>query len=465
MNITICGAAGGEVTGSCYLIETNKHKVLVDCGMFQGRGGGDARNRDLGPVIAADLDAIVLTHAHLDHCGRLPILAQRGLKCPIFTTPATVDFATLIMLDGAKIQEGDAERENRYRRLEHRPLVAPLYTEQDVQKLAPLIREVPYDHRREIVSGVEIRLVDAGHILGSASVEMTIREPGAAERTVVFSADVGRWNSPILRDPTPLDAADLVFLESTYGDRDHRSMGDTVTEFQRIIHDSVWAKEKILIPAFAMGRTQQILYYLAELFRRGTVPRVPVFLDSPMAIKATELYLKHASLFDTQAKTLADSRQFHDDLRSLQFLNTGEESRELNDRQEPCIIIAGSGMCDGGRIVHHLRHNLWRRGVSVIMVGFATSGSLGHALITGQKEVQIHRRNIPVRASIHTLGGFSGHAGQSELLRWFEPLAKSKPIVLLTHGEDAQRRTLAAKLNEKWGIVAGVPRINEVVTL
>jgi len=466
MQITLCGASGGEVTGSCYLVETAKAKVVVDCGMFQGHGhNDDPTNRDFGPMNPAQLTAAVLSHAHLDHCGRFPLLARRGLNCPIYATPATVDFATLILEDSTKIQEADNARDNRYRRIEGRPLIEPLYDRADAAGLIPLVRAVPYNQLREIAQGISIRFIDAGHILGSASIEMLIEEDGQRRR-VLFSADVGRWGVPLLRDPTPFEgAADLLFLESTYGDRDHRSNEETVAEFQQVIHDAVWAREKILIPAFALGRTQQILYHLAEMMRGGKMPEFPIFLDSPMAIKATELYIKHQALFDAEASELAGRRQISLDLRNLRYLQTGEESRSLNDLEGCAVIIAGGGMCDGGRIVHHLKHNLWRKGVSVVMVGYAARGSLGRKLIDGWKEVQIHRQMIPVRATIHTLGGFSGHAGQNELLRWFEPLAQFKPRVMLTHGEDPQRTKLAAKLKEKYAIEAELPAKYQVVTL
>jgi metallo-beta-lactamase family protein len=467
MRITLCGAAGGEVTGSSYLVETSKAKVLVDCGAFQGHGAkDDISNADLGPIIPASLDAVVLTHAHLDHCGRFPLLAHRGLKCPIFATPATVDFAMLVIEDSVKIQEGDAARENIYRRKEGKPLVEPQFTREDAAKLPPLVRAAPYQAWTQIAPGISIRFTDAGHILGSAHVEMVI-EDGGNKRTVMFSGDIGRWDTPFLRDPTPPVGvkADLVFMESTYGDRDHRSQEETVKEFREIIHAAIWAKEKILIPSFAIGRTQQVLLHLAEMIRTGTLPEFPIYLDSPMAIKATELYKKHQELFDTESAELAGHRQFSKDLRNLQCLETPADSQSLNDKQLCCVVIAGGGMCEGGRIVHHLRHNLWRTGVSVVMVGYASSGTLGRALIDGAKEVQIHRRTVPVRASIHTLGGFSAHAGQTELLRWFEPLAASRPPVYLVHGEDMQRKALAAKLQERFGVTAHLPAKLETVEI
>ena len=458
MRITTCGASGGEVTGSCYLIETSRAKVLLDCGAFQGNGyRDDDYNANLGPVVPASLDAAVLTHAHLDHCGRFPILARRGLRCPIYATPATVDFATLVIEDSTKIQESDTARENTYRKREGKPLIEPLFTRDDSAKLPPLVRAVQYHTWTPIAPGISIRFTDAGHILGSSHVEMTIEDQGV-KRTVVFSGDIGRWNTPFLCDPSLLKSApDMVFLESTYGDRDHRSQDETVKEFRTIIQEAIWARQKILIPAFAIGRTQQVLFHLAEMVRAGTLPEFPIYLDSPMAIKATQLYKKHQDLFDHESAALARNRQFSRDLRNLNYLESVQDSQSINDREECCIVIAGGGMCEGGRIVHHLRNNLWRKGVSVVMVGFASHGTLGRALIDGASEVHIHRRTIPVRAKIHTLGGFSAHAGQSELLKWFEPLAAAKPRVCLTHGEDPQRRALAAKLAERFSIEAHLP--------
>jgi metallo-beta-lactamase family protein len=466
MRITPCGASGGEVTGSSYLVETSRARVLVDCGAFQGHGHkDDALNVDLGPITPASLDAAVLTHAHLDHCGRFPILARHGLRCPIFATPATVDFATLVLEDSVKIQEGDTARENKYRLRDGKPPVEPLFTREDAAKLPPLVRAVPYGVTTTIAPGVTIRFSDAGHILGSSHVEMILEDEGVT-RTVVFSGDIGRWDTPFLCDPTPLACKpDLVFLESTYGDRDHRSQEETIKEFRTIIQNAIWAKEKILIPAFAIGRTQQILFHLAELIRGGTLPEFPIYLDSPMAIKATELYKKHQSLFDVEATKLAGKRQFSHDLRNLNYLESISDSQSINEKHECCIVIAGGGMCEGGRIVHHLRHNLWRKGVSVVMVGFASQGSLGRRLIDGATEVQIHRQTIPVRATIHTLGGFSAHAGQSELIRWFEPLAPAKPRVCLTHGEEMPRKALAAKLLDRFSIAAHLPARFEPITL
>ncbi|MBX3384094.1 MAG: MBL fold metallo-hydrolase [Phycisphaeraceae bacterium] len=466
MRITLCGAAGGEVTGSGYLVETARAKVLVDYGMFQGVCATEARNVSIDPVVPASLDAVVLTHAHLDHCGRLPLLVRHGMRCGIYCTHATADFATLVLTDAARIQAADAERENRYRRRESRKdcNLEPLYSAIDLENSLPLFRHVAYNATAEIAPGISVRLVDAGHIMGSASIEMTVRE-GASTRTVVFSADIGRWDSPILRNPTTLDKADLVFLESTYGEREHRSQDATSDEFAQVLQEAVWNKEKVLIPAFAIGRSQQVLYHIAELVRSQRVPEFPIYLDSPMAIRATELYRKHAAHFDEESAGLLRTGRLREDLRNLYFTESPDESRALNDKRGACIIIAGGGMCEGGRIVHHLRHSIWRHGVGIVFVGFASRGTLGRQIIDGAQEVEIFRKRIPVRARVSTIGGFSAHAGQSELLRWLEPLAPSAPPVYLTHGEDPQRAALSKAISERFGLHAHSPAVGDVIEL
>lgn len=464
MRLTVCGAAGGEVTGSGYLVQTARATVLVDFGMFQGAGVTEERNRSLGPVEPSRLDAVVLTHAHLDHSGRLPLLGKHGLKCPIYSTHASLDFAELILEDSARLQEADAERDNRYNARAGRPPVAPLYTTPDLDVLRPLARAVPYGEQKEIAPGIRIRFYDAGHILGSTSVEMVIEE-NATTRTVVFSGDVGRWDTPFLRDPQPPPAADLVVLESTYGDRDHRSNEATITEFHGVLHDAIWNKQKILIPAFAIGRTQLLLFHIAELVEKGRIPQFPVYVDSPMATKATELYVKHQQLFDEEMKSRSRDGRVFQSLKQLRFVQTAQESRSLNDLQDAAVIIAGSGMCDGGRITHHLKHSLWKRSTSLIVVGFMARGSLGRRLVDGASHVEIHGSTVAVRAKIHTINGFSAHAGQGELLRWFEPMSTHRPRVLLTHGEDKQRASLSEALRARFKVAPELPAIGDFVEL
>ncbi|MHC4991988.1 MAG: MBL fold metallo-hydrolase [Planctomycetota bacterium] len=438
MKIFVCGACGGEVTGSGYLVETGQARVLVDFGMYQGRGATDERNADLGPVDPDRLDAIVVTHAHLDHTGRLPLLAQHGLRAPIFATPATIDFTELVLADSGR--------------------------QDDVAALRPLARPLRYEERREIAAGISVRLVDAGHILGSASVEMTVQE-GDRSRTIVFSGDVGRWDAPILRDPVRLEHADLVFLESTYGDHDHRSFDATREEFGEALRDSIWNREKVLMPAFAIGRTQQILYFIAEQMRDQRVPSFPIYLDSPMAIKATELYRRHRLLFDEEASELVRKRRFEIDLRELRMIESAAESRALNSEHDPCVIIAGAGMCDGGRIVHHLKHNLWRRHVTFLAVGYMAKGSRGREIVDGARSIEIFGDRIAVRANVRTLGGFSAHAGQDELLHWLEPLVADAPLISLIHGEDPQRRALAGAIKTRFGLEADLPGRGAIIEL
>ena len=465
MQITVCGAAG-EVTGSGYLVETQRARVLVDFGMFQGRDASVAKNRDLAKVDPRRLDAIVLTHAHLDHCGRLPLLAAAGFRKPIYCTAATADFALLVLYDSAHIQESDAERDRRHfqprHRGEHPP--EPLYTREDVEHLSGRFRAVAYNELTEVADGISIRLVDAGHLLGSASVEMHIQEEGTT-RIIVFSGDLGSANTPYLRDPTPFTSADLVFLESTYGNRNHRPLEATLTEFEQILKDAVRDGERVLIPAFAIGRTQHIVYYIAQFIRERGLAPIPIYLDSPMAIEATHLYARHRDLFDEEAGLLVKNDPLAEHPKTLQFSKTADESKQLNNLRNAAVIIAASGMCEGGRILHHLKHNLWRRSVHVVFVGYQAEGTLGSRLVGGAKQVRVLGEPVNVEAEIHTLGGFSGHAGQSELIDWLAHLAPVKPRVVLTHGETDARQALQHLVQGRFGIDAELPMRNDVISL
>ncbi|MHC4956699.1 MAG: MBL fold metallo-hydrolase RNA specificity domain-containing protein [Planctomycetota bacterium] len=463
MKVTVCGAAG-EVTGSGYLVETNQACVLVDFGMFQGRRATDERNRDLGPVDPEKLDAILATHAHLDHTGRLPLLAKHKFRAPIYGTPATGDFASLILADSANIQESDARRETRRAERAGRKPVEPLYTSRDAEKLAPLFEPIDYGERREIAPGIQVRLVDAGHILGSSSAEMTLTE-GGVTKTIVFSGDIGPRDVPFMRNPVLFEKADLVFLESTYGGREHRSLDDTVAEFHDIIEGALRARTKVLIPTFAIGRAQQILYYLAELIRTSDLSDFPIYLDSPMAIRATELYWKHQDLFDRDATDLIADRAFRRDLKNLKFLLRAEDSMKLNNDKAPGVIMAGAGMCNGGRILHHFRNHLWRKNTRVMFVGFQGPGTLGNQLVNGAEYVRIFGERIRVKAQMHTLGGFSAHAGATELVEWVEPLVKSGARVVLTHGEEDSRKALSDRLQERYGVKAQRPLQGDVIKL
>ena len=464
MRITVLGAAG-EVTGSGYLVETAKATVLVDFGMFQGRGSGDGKNREIGPVVPSRLDAVVLTHAHLDHVGRLPLL--EGLRCKVHATHASCELTELILRDSASIQEGDAARENRWKeRTGEEPDAVPLYGTKEVERIAARLQGHAYDEPVEVADGVTVRFQDAGHILGSASVEMRVTEGGSA-KVVVFSGDVGQKCMPILRDPVPCPAADLVFLESTYGDRNHRPAEETLAELRGILEQSAWQKRKVLVPSFAVGRAQLLLHVLAEMARDGNSPHVPVYLDSPMAIRATEIYMKYPDIFDDESRGLARSGQSRHDLQQVNYCVTPQQSRELNDSWDPAVVIAGGGMCEGGRILHHLRHNLWRRGVQVLLTSFMAEGSLGRRLVEGAKTVRIFREEIVVRADIRTVGGLSAHAGQSGLVDWFTASsgAPAASRVVLTHGEGRQRAALGALLGSKAGVSVLEPQRFAVIEL
>ncbi len=462
MRITVCGAAG-EVTGSSYLVETDSARVLLDCGMFQGQGATDEKNQDLGPIDPARLTSVVVTHAHLDHTGRLPLLAARGFRGNLFCTPATEDFTRLILLDSSHLQEADAERENRRRPPGSKPVV-PLYTKGDVEHLNPLIRTVKLDAVQDVAPGVSVKFREAGHILGSAAVEMYVTEAGKTW-TIAFSGDLGPLSSPILNEYVPIQKADLVFQETTYGGREHRPLAETVTEFRGILREAVARSMKILIPAFAIGRSQQVIYHIAEAVRDNVIAPIPIYLDSPMAIEATRMYGKHRDLFDLEARAHEKSADLQATLDRLTFVQSADESRALNTKTGPMVIIAGSGMCDGGRIVHHLRNNLDRPNTAVVIVGFQAHGSLGQRLVSGAREVKIFGNRIPVRAAVHTLGGFSGHAGQRDLLTWAKPLAAGKPRWILTHGEDLARTAYQKVMMSNYGIMAECPKRYDAVEM
>ena len=463
MKITLVGAAGGEVTGSCYIVETQQTRIMIDCGLFQGGKKSQALNK---PPTAPNraLDAILLTHGHLDHTGRLPLLAKMGYAGPVFGTPGTLDMTGLILRDSARLQVADNERNNRKRQRAGEPPEEPLYTPDHAEKILTQLRPVPYQQEFEAAPGIKAIWHDAGHMLGSASIQLIVEEEGKTKR-VVFSGDLGPRSAPILREFEPFQQADLVFLESTYGGRDHRSFAETVAEFEGIVIDSVNRGGKMLVPTFAVGRAQLITLLLGKMFRAGKVKPFPIFLDSPMAIEATNIYLKHSELFDDEMNAFIRDRPLRDDLKTMKLTPTADESRAINDVQGACLVMAGAGMCNGGRILHHLRANLWKPSTHVLIVGYQAQGSLGRRLVDGEKEVKIFGEKIAVKATIHTLGGFSAHAGQTDLMRWFDVIAPRQPRVLLTHGEDDQRAALARLIQQRDGLPSTLPKMGEVIEI
>jgi metallo-beta-lactamase family protein len=464
MKITIHGAGGGEVTGSAYRVQTGEANVLVDCGLFQGARKVENYNRIPKRGAFTKLDAVVLTHAHLDHTGRLPLLTRAGYGGPIYATPATIDFADLILRDSAHLQKADLERQNRRLRRQAKPLLEALYEQHDVERLGPLFKKLGYDTPTLVAPGVTVRAVEAGHMLGSVSLELTVEEAGK-KKVVIFSGDLGPRGAPLHRDYVPFQKADFVFMESTYGDRDHKSLRQTAVETRQVVAKAVQAGAKILVPTFAIGRTQLLLYLLAGAFQRGTLSPFPIYIDSPMAIQATKLYAKHVELFDDEALAMHKSGELRDKLDTVEFCPSAQDSRSLNDVKGPCLIMAGAGMCTGGRILHHFRHNLARPATQVLFVGYQGHGSLGRMIVDGKTSVTIFGERIPVRASVHTFGGLSGHAGQSDLARWLGCIAASRPRVFLTHGEERGRKPLGKLIKERFKLRVDYPGLGEKIEI
>jgi metallo-beta-lactamase family protein len=462
MKITILGAGGGEVTGSAYLVQTQSARVLVDCGLFQGGQRADTLNRVALPVPA--LDAVVITHGHLDHTGRLPLLAKAGYTGPVFATPATIEMAALIVRDSAHIQTQDIERVNRKRERAGEPALEPLYTPAHAEAIIERFKPVPYSQAVTVAPGIQAVWHEAGHMLGSASIQLIV-DDGGKKQCVVFSGDLGPKNAPILKDYEPFRQADMVFLESTYGDRDHQPLADTINEFTDIVKTAVAARGKILVPTFAVTRAQLLMLLLSQMFRSQRVRPFPIFLDSPMAIAATEIYERHHELFDNEMLKYIAQKPVVGDLPSLKLCVTAEDSKKINDQPGPCLVMAGAGMCNAGRILHHLKANLWKPETHVVIVGYQGDGSLGRRLVDGEKLVSIFGEKIAVKAQVHTLGGFSAHAGQTDLLAWFKVIAPSRPRVVLTHGENEPREILAQKIQQRFKLQPQLPELNEVIEL
>lgn len=441
--LTFFGAAR-QVTGSCYLVEGQGGRVLLECGMFQGDPATVELNRRDFPFDPRSIDAVVVSHAHIDHSGLLPKLVDAGFAGPVYVTAPTFDLLELMLKDAANIEMKDAQWESKRR---PQPL-EPLFTLQDVEALLPLRRPLPYGDETEILPGVHLQFHEAGHIIGSAVVELTIGEEGK-RITLVFSGDLGNRYSPLLRDPAILNRADILLLESTYGDRDHRSLPDTLAEFLEALQAAGDSGGNVLIPAFAVGRTQDIIYWLGRFHRDRRLPQQKVYLDSPMAIEANAIYSRYAALFNRDDPLFNDTVArggWQAWLPVLAYSRSSEESMALN-RIEGAAIIAGSGMCDGGRIRHHLKHHLWKPETRLVITGFQPQGTLGRRLVDGERLPTILGNDIPVKAHIHTLGGFSAHAGQTQLVQWAQGFAEANPRVYLVHGEIEAMRALQAQLS------------------
>lgn len=465
INLTFLGATG-QVTGSCYLLETANHRILLDCGMFQGNRETEKQNTLDFPFDPAKIDAVVLSHAHLDHCGRLPKLAKEGFTGSVYLTEASFPLLDLMLKDAVHLQLQDTEWENKRRERAGKELLEPLYELEDVEALLALRVAVAYKIPTDILPGISVTFHEAGHILGSSIVRLVIKD-GQDSKTLVFSGDLGNPNSPLLRDADILTEADVLLLESTYGDRDHKPLENTLVELRETLAQAAQTGGNVIIPAFAVGRSQDLIYWLGKLQRLGGVPQQQIYLDSPMAISASKIYAQHTHLFniDDAEFTKVAPHGWQAWLKGLVYSETAQESMAINRLSGGAIIIAGSGMCNGGRIRHHLKYNLWRRNAHVIIAGFQAQGTLGRMLVDGNKSVlKILGSEVNVAAHIHTLGALSAHADQSQLLKWAGNFKDPKPRLYLVHGEKNATLSLQTCFN-RCGWHANIPKIGERITL
>jgi len=460
VKVTCLGGAG-SVTGSSYLVESaNGKSVLVDCGMFQGSVQMESRNLAGWGFEPGSLNTLFLTHAHIDHSGRIPKLVKDGFRGRIITSPPTAELCEVMLLDSAHIQEMDAEWQTKKNKRQSRGPILPLYTTKDAEESIKLFSPVETDVIIQVEPGIKARLRNAGHILGSSILELWV-EGSDGEIKIVFSGDIGKHNQLIVKDPYEIFAADYLFVESTYGNRFHRSFEDSKKELLEAILHAVSNNEKVIIPAFAVERTQEILFILAEFYRNGILPEAPIYLDSPLAIKATEIFRKNKKYFDEEAMAIVNQGIDPFYIPNLSFTPSTKESMEINESQGPAIVMAGNGMCTAGRIKHHLKHNLWREGASIVMVGFQAMGTTGRKIVDGARSVKIFGENVSVKAKVYTIGGFSAHADQKDLLEWVSHFSESRPRIFVVHGEPSASQVLADKIREDFRLEVHVPTWKE----
>jgi metallo-beta-lactamase family protein len=461
IKLTFLGAAQ-SVTGSCYLVETGNARFLVDCGLYQER---EFRERNWEPftIPPETLDCVLLTHAHLDHSGLLPKLVREGFRGSIYCVAATAEITEIMLLDSAEIQEEDAEfKKKRHQKAGRKGPYpeAPLYTVDDAQASFPLFSPVEYEKPISIGKGIEATFYDAGHVLGSSMIKVRIQQDGEY-RTILFSGDIGRRGKPILRDPTFFEEADYVLVESTYGDRLTESVEDAANKLADVINATVKSGGNIVIPSFALERAQEILYYLNEFLIEGRIPHLMVFIDSPMAVNITGVFEHYPELFDEEMVRLMRQKKSPFDFRGLSVTRTAEESKAINQIKGTVIIIAGSGMCTGGRIKHHLVTNISRKGSTILFVGYQAVGTLGREIVDGAKKVRILGQHYPVRARVVQIEGFSAHADRDGLLKWLSSLRKSPRRIFVTHGESRVSQRFAALVKDKTGWEVTVPEYQE----
>ncbi|MBT8090972.1 MAG: MBL fold metallo-hydrolase [Gammaproteobacteria bacterium] len=436
--------ATGEVTGSLYVLRTASHTVLLECGLIQGGAENEKRNSDPFPVPVDEIDAVILSHAHIDHSGRVPLLVKRGYDGPVYVQNATKALCEIMLPDSGYLNEKDAEWENRKRRRKGQALIQPLYTLEDAENCLKLFKGIAYGDELTVVPGLTLRFFDAGHILGAAIVEITYSNQDVS-RTLVFSGDLGYRDAPVMNPPAVLPYADTVLMESTYGDRLHRSFDATMHELTEVFETARASQGNILIPAFTVGRTQDLLYLMAENFDRWHLDKWQIYLDSPMAIEATTVYSSFRHLYGARLfgpdSSLPELPNFHES-------RTTEESMAINEIKSGAIVIAGSGMCSGGRILHHLKNNVWRPECHLVIVGFQAYGTLGRRIVDGAETVKLYGDEYRVRIQLHTIGGLSAHGDQADLITWYGGF-QNRPPVYLVHGEPEAQKALAKKMRKE----------------
>ena len=465
ITITCLGAAG-SVTGSNYLVETSRGiKILVDCGLFQGGKQMELRNVEAWGYDPKESKRRILTHAHIDHSGRIPKLVKDGFHGRIITSPPTAELCGVMLLDSAHIQEMEAEWQTRKNRRKNARDIEPLYTTEEAEESLKYLNPIELDQIIDIEPGIKVCLRNAGHILGSSIAELWVEDEGVATK-IVFSGDLGRHDPLIVQDPSAIGEADYLFLESTYGNRLHRPFEESKAELLTAIQHAVSHHEKVIIPAFALERTQEVLYLLGEFFRAGKLPDIPIYLDSPLAIKATEIFRKNKKYYDDAARAIVEQGFDPFSMPNLKLTPTVEESIGINKQQGSAIVISANGMCTAGRIKHHLKHNLWRSGASIIFVGFQAQGTTGRQIVDGAKAVTIFGEKVAVKAKVFTIGGFSAHGDQADLLAWVEHFTQhSKPVIFAIHGEAASSESLASSIKKQFGLDVYIPRWRDLLRL
>jgi metallo-beta-lactamase family protein len=448
MRIHFHGAAQ-TVTGSMHLLEVNGSRLLLECGLYQGRRKESYERNHNFPFDPHSIDAVVLSHAHIDHSGNLPNLIKHGYNGPIYVTPATATLTDVMLRDSGHIQESDVEFLNKHRARRGEPPVEPLYTQEDAAQVKEYLHDMPYNQPFEPVKGVLVRFVEAGHILGSAGVPLDIEEKGRKIR-LWFSGDIGRRKLPILRDPVLPDSADILLMESTYGDKPHRDPEQAYVELRDVVNATLHREGKVIIPAFAVGRTQDLVYDLHRMMDRGEIPRVPIFVDSPLAVEASKVFIQHEECYDEETRAfIREDRHPALSFDMLTYVKSVDESKALNDRKDPMVIISASGMAETGRILHHLKNNIENARNTVLIVSWQAPYTLGRRLADREKQIKIFGEVYERRAEVATIGGFSAHAGQDMLVEYAASVKKQVKRVYLVHGEQGPAMALKEKLNER----------------